>query len=81
MILRPISVPPVNSAWSKPCDIRSWVTSAAPSTTRTASVSRYSGTSRAISAEVAGANSEGLTTTALPAAMAATTGDMHRKNG
>ncbi len=40
--------------------------------------SRYCGTSRAISAEVAGASSDGLITAALPAATAATSGAMHR---
>ncbi len=78
MILRPISVPPVNSAWSKPWASRSWVVEASPSTTRMASESRYSGTRRAITADVAGASSDGLITAALPAATAATSGAMHR---
>ena len=78
MILRPTSVPPVNRAWSNPCDSRSWVTSAAPSTTRTASGSRYRGTTLASKADVAGANSDGLITAALPAATAATSGAMQR---
>src|ERR1700739_330384 len=71
MIFLPTSVPPVNKAWSKPWANRAWVTAASPSTTRTASASRYSGTSRASTAELAGANSEGLTTAQFPAATAA----------
>jgi hypothetical protein len=46
MILRPISVPPVNRAWSNPSDSSSWVVVPSPSMTLTASGSRYCGISR-----------------------------------
>lgn len=56
-----------------------WASSAcvsgmAPSTTRTARGSRYAGKRRASSALVLGVNSEGLSTTQLPAASALRTG-------
>ncbi|SKS06322.1 Uncharacterised protein [Mycobacteroides abscessus subsp. abscessus] len=74
MILLPTSVPPVNKIWSKPSAINPCVARTSPSTTRTASESRYCGISRASNAEVAGAYSEGLITAQLPADTAATSG-------
>ena len=79
--LRPISVPPVNSRRSKPCAISSWLTAPSPSMTAIASLSRYFGTSSAISADDAGATSDGLSTTVFPAAMAATAGPSVSTNG
>ena len=81
MIFLPTSVPPVNTAWSKPSASRSWVTWAAPSTTRNACASRYRGTIRASSADDAGAISDGLSTAQLPAAIAATRGPSVRYTG
>src|SRR3984885_3940464 len=78
---RPISVPPVNRRWSKPCAISSWLTAPSPSMTAIASVSRYRGTSSAISADDAGATSDGLSTNVLPAAIAPTAGPSVSANG
>jgi hypothetical protein len=59
----------------------SWLTAPSPSITAIASESRYFGTSSAIKADEAGATSEGLSTTVLPAAMAPTAGPSVNANG
>ena len=59
----------------------SWLTEPSPSITAIASLSRYFGTSSAISADEAGHTSEGLRTTVLPAAMAPTAGPSVNTNG
>ncbi|SHW13276.1 Uncharacterised protein [Mycobacteroides abscessus subsp. abscessus] len=74
MINFPTSVPPVNSAWSNPSASSACVVAPSPSTIRRASASRYCGSRRASSDEVAGANSDGFSTAQLPAAKAATRG-------
>ena len=79
--LRPISVPPVNSKWSNPCAMSSWLTAPSPSTTAIASLSRYRATSSAINADDAGATSDGLSTTVFPAAIAPTAGPSVNANG
>ena len=59
----------------------SWLTAPSPSMTAIASVSRYCGTSSAISADDAGDTSDGLSTTAFPAAIAPTAGPSVSANG
>lgn len=54
--------------WSKRCDNSAVVSGMPPSTMRMARVSRYRGMSAANTFETCGANSLGLSTTALPAA-------------
>ena len=77
----PVSGPPVKNARSTPCASSSWLSVASPSNTAIASGSRNIGSSRASSAEVAGACSDGLTTTTFPAASAPIIGASVRETG
>ena len=77
----PTAVEPVKKMWSHRWSSSAVVSSTPPSTTATASVSRYCGSSRANAAEEAGASSDGLATTQLPAASAAASGSISSCTG
>ena len=67
--------------WSNASASSAVVSATAPSTTATTRASRYCGTSSASALDVAGDSSEGLTTTVLPAASAATSGASSELHG
>src|SRR5260370_11959729 len=68
-------VQPVKKMWSHCCCRSEVVSGTPPRTTENASRSRYSGTNRASTSEVATDTSEGLMTAALPPEIAAINGD------
>ena len=71
----PIGGPPVKKMWSHGCSSSAVVSGTPPSTTENACLSRYCGTSLAITSAHAGDTSDGLMTAALPPAIAATSGE------
>ena len=81
MTTLPTLVDPVKKMWSKRVSSSAVVSGTPPSTTATASSSRYCGMRRASVAAVAGASSDGLATTQLPAASAAAMGSTRSCTG
>jgi len=81
MTLRPVTVPPVKKMWSNGRVVRCAASSGPPNNTWTRSAGSEACIHSAMTWEVAGACSGGLTMTRLPAAKAAITGFIVSKSG